>query len=140
LLLEDEQRTHEILLEHGYQLVYKTDNVAQYRATDVEYGSVDILFAFREISKAMLKRSVPVSISQDLHLKTLIPEDIIGLKLQALTNDPSRFERDFNDMQALVAAMRRQNLTIDWDLLGDYCQLFDRADLLVKLKADQHAS
>jgi hypothetical protein len=83
----------------------------------------------------MLKRSVTVEFGEDLFVRTLVPEDIIGLKVQAITNDNSRFNQDFADIQALLAVKSEAGNAIDWEVLGEYFELFKRGDLLQELKA-----
>ena len=61
----------------------------------------------------MLTRSVAVRISNNLSIKSAIPEDIIGLKLQALVNDPKREAKDYADIDALLSAKRAQHEKID---------------------------
>lgn len=82
----------------------------------------------------MLGRATWVAISETLSVKCLSLEDIIGLKLQALVNDPARELRDRADMESLVAAAKQQGRAIDWNLLGDYFRLFERDNVLAELR------
>lgn len=66
----------------------------------------------------------------------LTVEDIIGLKLQALVNDPSRKDTDLADIRALLVAKRAREEVVDWRLLEDYFQLFDMNHLLTELRSD----
>jgi hypothetical protein len=134
LLLDDFERAERILSEYEYRPVHKTANVAQYVSNRVPYGGIDIILAFREISKSMLQRSVIIEVSRDVKVKTLIPEDIIGLKIQAMNNDPDRSAKDFADIEALLSSRVSSNAAIDWELLTDYFELFDQTDLLNQLK------
>ena len=61
-------------------------------------------------------------------------EALIGLKLQALVNAPSRRAREEADIQALFAARRG---SLNADLLRDYFRLFDRERDLDRLLADE---
>lgn len=134
LLLEDAERAHNLLNELGYERGYSTENVAQYASGDSRYGNIDIIFAFRAISRNMLARAVPVAVSEEFSIKCLMPEDIIGLKIQAMNNDASREAWDRADVEALLSAKVQRNEVIDWQLLEDYFGLFDRADLLRELR------
>lgn len=134
LLLEDADRADSILTKHGYTQVYRSENVARYQSESSDQGTIDIIYSFREISRSMLARSVEVSFAEDLTLVTLIPEDIIGLKIQAVANDEDRTARDKSDIDALLAARHKSGKRIDWVLLKEYCSLFDFDDLFEELK------
>ena len=82
LLLDDADKAHTILARYEYKQTYKTENVARYESAQIAFGTIDIIYAFREISKAMLNRSVLVNVRPGLNIQSLIPEDIIGLKVQ----------------------------------------------------------
>lgn len=134
LLLEDAEKAEKILTHYGYEEVYKTENVVRYQSPNSRFGSIDIIFAFRDVSRNMLKRSVAIKFGEDLFVRSLVPEDIIGLKIQAIVNDETRFNRDFTDMQELLAAKNLSDTVIDWEILREYFELFDRVDLYQKLK------
>lgn len=61
----------------------------------------------------------------------LQPEDIIGLKIQAFINDPSRKSLDLADIEAL---MRIHGARLDWQLVESYFSLFEHEDLFASLK------
>ena len=91
VLAEDMGKIEEIMNNFGYRCVYKTDNVSQYVSDMKIYGTIDFLHAFREISCSMLERAVEKKVFNNRYeVKVLCPEDIIGLKVQALTNDTQR--------------------------------------------------
>lgn len=134
LLLEDTEKAEKILTHYGYIEVYKTRNVVRYRSPKSSFGSIDIIYSFRDISRNILKRSVAFKFGEDLLVKALVPEDIIGLKIQAIVNDENRFNRDFSDIQELLAAKNHTGTAIDWGILREYFELFDRCDLYQRLK------
>lgn len=130
-LREDMERVHKIMTLMGYVRQHYTENVSQYLSLKDTWGGVDFLHAFREASREMLHRAVDRSIfGGELQIKTLIVEDIIGLKLQSLCNNPLRAKGDMDDIEQLVA-LHRQGL--DWDLLQGYFTIFAREDLYQKL-------
>ena len=87
LFIEDDTKADQLLTSYGYHAIYRTDNVAQYESGDSDLGSLDIIFAFREVSTQMLSRSVVFKLTPTVKFRVLVPEDIIGLKLQALCNE-----------------------------------------------------
>lgn len=88
----------------------------------VENGlRIDFQHARRTISREMLEAASPVEIA-DTRVPVLQAEDIIGLKVQAYHNNPSRL-RDRLDIQELISA--------NWGKLDDarvrsYFALFQR--------------
>jgi len=69
-----------------------------------------------------------------LRLPVIHIEDLIGLKVQAAVNDPSRHRRDWSDIYLMVENAARQATPLDWDLLADYLALFDLTPELSNLK------
>lgn len=134
LLSDDLKQAHETLEGLGYILEFESDNVAQYAHSDTRFGNIDFILAFRELSRKMLDRAKWFSTTNELSIRCLIPEDIIGLKLQAMVNDPTRERRDLADMEALLVTAKERDDDVDWTLLRDYFDLFDRAETLQRLK------
>ncbi len=141
---DDAEKADEILKQLGYKPTFRSENVARYQSGDSSFGTIDIIYAFREISKKMLERSVEVSISDELKIVSLQPEDIIGLKVQAIANDPDRRDRDIADIRALLKAQQNSQQNpgdgINWDLLEEYFLLFDFKELFERIRADHDAS
>ena len=134
LLAEDDAKVERILSQYSYGTVHKSENVAPYASDLAPHGNIDVIYAFRDISRSMLERSVAKEILADLTIRVLIPEDIIGLKVQALVNDPKREARDNADITALVNAQVTRDEQIDWELLQDYYELFERSDAFGRLR------
>ena len=64
----------------------------------------------------------------EYEVKTLQPEDLIGLKVQAISNDPkNRFEVDAPDIKRILQLKIDE---IDLELVKEYFNLFGREDLL----------
>ena len=139
LLLDDTEKADAILKRNHFDRIFHSENVARYQGQPASLGSIDIIYAFREVSRNMLARSVEIPVSDDLKVVSLVPEDIIGLKIQAIANDPARRNRDMFDIRALLAARIHRKETIDWQSLEGYFSLFDFADLFHELKRDYGA-
>ncbi|MBI5099285.1 MAG: hypothetical protein HZB30_08620 [Nitrospirae bacterium] len=130
----DMQKVHGIVTALGYEVHQKTENVSQYTSPLKVFGGIDFIHAFREASVEMLQRAVEKDIfSGMLKIKTLIPEDIIGLKIQAIYNNPSREKIDMPDIELLVSANRKN---LDWELLEKYCNIFNMEDEYKRLRGD----
>ena len=134
ILTDDLPKAESILDQFSYKRTFKSENVAQYVSDLAPYGHIDVLIAFREVSKGMLKRRVGKDTAEGVHTYTLPPEDLIGLKLQAMINNPEREDHELNDMGLLLDACKRNQVSVDWELLRDHFTLFDKQDLLKELQ------
>ncbi len=82
----------------------------------------------------MLERARPVLLrAARIRVPVVDAEALIGLKLQALVNAPSRRARDEADIRALIAA---KGATLDVARLRDYYRLFGREKDLRRLLAE----
>jgi predicted nucleotidyltransferase len=122
----------EIMQRRGYRLRFRSENVSHFAADSLGLGQVDFLHAFREISTGMLRRALEVpAFAGSLRIRTLQPEDIVGLKVQALTNDPRRERRDLADIELLA---ERYSGEIDWERVREYFALFGRLELYDEIR------
>ena len=119
---EDLKKAHQALLRLGYQRRFHTQNVSQYASNDSSWGSVDFIHAFRKISLGMLDRSLKKPIFAGTYsVPILQPEDVIGLKVQAMANDVARRNKEMADIEALMSLYRNR---LDWARLKEYYSLF----------------
>jgi len=131
---DDLGKINRIMQELGYECKFKSENVSQYVSPLKIYGEVDFLHAFREASLEMLRQAVEKEIFEgSLKVRVLVPEDIIGLKLQAIKNNPSREKEDLEDIKALVSLHGRN---LNWLLIEKYARLVDMIDVYKKLKEE----
>jgi hypothetical protein len=131
---EDMEKVDQVMRELGYERGFKSENVSQYISRLKVYGEVDFLHAFRQLSIEMLERVEEKEIfGGELKIKVLRPEDLIGLKLQAIKNDPSRKEGDMADIKALASALKER---LDWGLIKRYVEILDAKDLLKEFDND----
>jgi hypothetical protein len=116
----------------GYSRMFRSESVSQYRHPDAAWGSVDFIHAFRKISLAMLDRAKDYpALGGKQSLKTAQPEDVIGLKVQAMFNDPERRAQEENDIERLMARYRRR---LDWDRIQEFYGVFGLAEEAKKLR------
>ena len=90
-------------------------------------GYVDILLARRPITQGLLtnaKKLGPEGMS------VVGPEGIIGLKIQAYVNDPSRELQDKADIQFLLHNIEN----LDWAQIWEYADLFNQRSALAEIK------
>lgn len=133
---DDMERVNSIMVALGYDCNYRTENVSQYSSPLKIFGGIDFMHAFREASIEMLQRAVEKNIlNSTFKIRTLVPEDIIGLKLQAIYNNPKREKIDMSDIEILISTNKDR---LDWKLIKKYCEIFEMEDLYEKLrKGDQ---
>jgi hypothetical protein len=137
IMISDLDKTRRILVEEGYQSVYQSENVSHYLNPTGGLSRVDVLHAFRGPSLSMLRRAERLALGETCHVPVLQIEDIIGLKVQAATNDPSRELGDWNDIYRLVihAAEIRTQKAFNWLLVSDYLATFDCSSKLAELES-----
>jgi predicted nucleotidyltransferase len=134
LMMEDLAKADKVLTGCGYERVFHSENVSHYASVDRDWGRIDILHAFRGPTLSMLERAETVSVLDDLRIKVVHIEDIIGLKVQALVNNPLRAARDWADIRMILEAAKEQGRLIDWGLLEDYLEIFKLEAKLAELK------
>ncbi|MEO0129400.1 MAG: nucleotidyltransferase [candidate division WOR-3 bacterium] len=117
---DDLKKLDEIMKNLGYKLIFRTENVSQYVGKNRELGGIDVIHSFRKYSLEMLARARLWKV-EDISLKVLQPEDIIGLKVQAIANKPERKNRELADIESILEKFSKN---IDWELLKEYFHLF----------------
>lgn len=105
-----------------YHLCYRSENVSQYVGDVRPLGNLDLLHAFRPHAIAMLRRArrIPV-FDQRIEIPVVLPEDLIGLKLQARTNNPQRNTLETADIELI---MSHYSHTLNWSWIQEYFDLF----------------
>lgn len=129
---DDLEKLDRSLTALGYAQVFQSENVSQYRHPDAAWGSVDFVHAFRKISLAMLDRAKDYpALGGKLKLKTAQPEDVIGLKVQAMSNDPERRAQEQNDIERLMGQYGNR---LDWDRIQEFYDVFGLTQEAKKLR------
>lgn len=121
-------RIDQQLLQLGYRCVHRSADAGNYLRADER---VDFLYAHRPAARHLLASAAEFTTPFGV-LRVVSPEGLIGFKLQALTNDPSRTQ-DLADIRALIRANRS---TLKMDEVREFFRLFDREALLEELLND----
>lgn len=129
---EDIGKVDSIMTDIGYVCRYRSENVSQYVSELSILGEVDFLHAFRKASLEMLNRAEEKEVFHgELSVMVLRPEDIVGMKLQAIKNNPRREQGDTADIEALLSLHKDD---LDWGLVEKYFNIFEMSDLLKKIR------
>jgi hypothetical protein len=109
----------------GFRCLHSSSDAVNYVSADLR---VDFLLARRAPSLQLLSSARSLrAFGHDLPVVDV--EGILGLKLQALVNDPRR-QQDLVDMRALLKVHRKD---LDLERLRSYFQLFEREAMLEEL-------
>jgi len=134
ILLNQADIAAQVMERLGYKPLHRTDDIANYVSEDADKGQVDFVFAHRRYALSMLRRATTAQLLNH-PVKVLLPEDLIGLKVQSSSNDPNRALQDMADIEAL---MQRHRKSLDWSMVESYFKLFGREteykDLRSRLK------
>jgi predicted nucleotidyltransferase len=118
-----------ILRERGYRCLHRSEHAANYASDEPARGRVDFLFARRAYGTGMLARAVSVRVLGE-SIRVVDASDLIGLKVQASSNDPTRRHRDLADIEQLLRVAQ-----VDLERVREYFRLFDREKELDALLA-----
>lgn len=128
---EDLGKIKKIMSSYGYDLIHESEDVANFLGKMEGLGKVDFLLAHRKYSKAMLVAAKDKEIlNGKFKTKIIRPEDLIGLKVQSSSNDPSRYHQDIADIEALIQANYDR---LDFKVIKEYFDLFDRGKELKEI-------
>ena len=103
----------------GYEAVHRNDQVGNYLSRDPVLGRIDFLFVRRERGVAILKRASEHEVMGE-PVKVAEASDLIGLKVQAYANNPSRRYGDLDDIARLIRAGG-----VDLVRVREYFRLFE---------------
>ena len=133
---EDAPKVKKLMLSFGYELIHESEDISSYLSKMVKWGRIDFLQAHRKYTRAMLTRAVDNDILEGrFKIKVLKIEDLIGLKVQASSNDPKRYHQDISDIEYLIS---NNYGNLDRSLIEEYFALFNRSkelrDILGRIK------
>jgi len=112
----------------GFRSLHASRDAANYVRDGLR---VDFLFASRPIALRLLESAQARKLAGHA-LPVVSVAGLIGLKLQALVNDPRR-QQDAVDIRSLLRLHREQ---LDLDEVEEYFALFDRTQLLADWLAE----
>jgi hypothetical protein len=117
------QEVIQVLTASDFTLAAATDEVLHFDGP----LPVDLLLARREPTQQMLREATRV---ESLGTMLLRVEDIIGLKIQAFSNNRTRQWHD----QADIAELIRANPRLDWERVLRYAEMFGATKLMEDIR------
>lgn len=118
----DMPKVKKIMLSFGYDAVHESEEVSGFVSRLDKLGRVDFLHAHRKYARSMLDRAKE---DEKLKIKVVLPEDLIGLKVQSSSNDPERYHQDMADIEAVIKANKGK---LNMNLIKEYFELFNRKE------------
>ncbi len=112
-----------ILKRHSFDIFFESNEVLQLSGV----VNVDILYANRPLTREMLKNAQN---DPSNTFKVVLPEDLIGLKIQAMVNEPTRELQEKADISNILSNVE----TIDIEKVKQYADIFNVWDQIVSLK------
>jgi hypothetical protein len=120
---EQKEKAKSVLLANDFTLGFESPEVLQFGGA----GFVDLLIARRPITQSMFDRAQNDGLEGLSFVKA---EDLIGLKVQAYSNDSSRSLQDKADIQYLIESQD----DLDWQVIKEYADLFDEWSTIEAIK------
>ncbi len=105
-----------LLSKNNFTLYHESQEVLQFEGM----AQIDFLLAQRPLSIEMLKNAVLIPL---LGVKIVQLEDLIGLKIQAYSNDP---QREFKDKADIYSLFKVNSTSLDWEKIKKYADLFNK--------------
>lgn len=123
----------EALAAIGYTAWFRSENVTHLDRSGDPSDRIDLLHAFRPPSLEALRRArrVPLGDSTE-NVPVVEPEDLIGFKIQALSNDPDRRAQDLADILALAEHL---GAGLDLGRVHAYCDLFSASEIFEAVRS-----
>lgn len=113
----DKIKVNQLLQVNGFILYFESAEVLQFKGI----GLLDILLARRPMAEEILKNA---KMGGPEGIRFIEPEDLIGLKIQAYSNDPSRQLQDKADIQFLLSHYK----------IKKYADLFSQWEVILEIK------
>lgn len=120
---ENKSAAKQALTAAGFKIVFENNEVVHFSGA----GQLDILWANRESTQGMLKRAHSIN---EFPVPVVSAEDLIGLKIQAYSNDSKREFQDKADIQSLLERFK----DLDFQLIKKYADMFGEWEFIDNLR------
>jgi hypothetical protein len=120
VIKEDIPKIRAIMGQFGYELTHESEEFSNYWHPMAPMGCVDYLHAHRSYTRKMVARAQNHAILGGADVPVVLAEDIIGLKVQSMVNNPERRFLDMADIKYLIINAPK----LDLDIVREYFHLF----------------
>ena len=129
------------LAELGYSVTFRWEESSHFASGRPDRCPLDFLHARRPHTLGMLARAERVDlVGPDLPIPVVQVEDLIGLKVQAMVNDPDRRRGELVDIRALLEAAAVRGTRLDRRRVREYFAIFNEEHEFEELlKGLEHA-
>ncbi len=134
-------RLEMLLGDLGYRISFAWEESSHFASERAECCPLDVLHARRPHSLGMLERAHRLELREGGPAVPVVElEDLFGLKVQAMVNDPARRRGELVDMRALLEAAVAREAKPDLARIREYFALFgEEHELTELLKGLEHA-
>ncbi|MBF0557857.1 MAG: hypothetical protein HQL08_03650 [Nitrospirae bacterium] len=119
----DREKITAVMKGLGYDHTVSSTFADQFVHLIRDMGSVDFLYTKKE--KGIIESSRILMGLDGKAIHVALPEDIIGMKLESIRNNPKREMKDWADIQSIVEVLADD---LDWEKIKDYCKITGRED------------
>jgi len=114
------------LADLGYSVTFRWEESSHFASSRLDRCPLDFLHARRPHTLAMLARAERVELGGPGLLVPVVQlEDLIGLKVQAMVNDPDRRRGELVDICALLEAAAARRTRLDRHRVREYFAIFN---------------
>ena len=113
----DREKVISLMKSFGYDHIVSSKFADQFAHILKDMGLIDFLYARRE--KGIIESSKTFR-GGGIEIQVALPEDLIGMKLDGISNDPDRELQDLADIKAIVELLCD---TLDWEKIKEYCKI-----------------
>jgi hypothetical protein len=123
----DREKVLNLMESFGYDHIVSSNFADQFAHVVTDMGLVDFLYTRKE--KGIIESSRIFRVG-DIDIQVAIPEDIIGMKLDGINNNPDRELQDLADIKVIVELLGKD---IDWEKIKEYCKITGMEDMYEKI-------
>lgn len=116
----DREKVIALMSRFGYDHLVSSNFADQFGHMLKAMGLVDFLYTRKE--KGIIEASRTFKGLGGIDIHVALPEDLIGLKLDGIKNNPKRELQDWADIQAVVEMLVDE---LDWKKIKEYCRILD---------------
>lgn len=114
------------LADLGYSVTFRWEESSHFASGRPDRCPLDFLHARRPHTMAMLARAETVDlVGPDMPIPVVQVEDLIGLKVQAMVNDPDRRRGELVDIRALLEAAAVRGARLDRRRVREFFVIFN---------------